>query len=61
LTTRSAITFWRSVSSRSRRKTAQSPIDIAATSAIDLSLSVTARTSGLSRAPWQTPQGTSRM
>ena len=43
------------------RNAAQSPIDSRQTSAMDRSASVTARISGLSRAPLQVGQGTSRM
>jgi hypothetical protein len=59
--TRSAIVFSRAVSFMSRRKSAQSLIDIAATSAIDLPCTVTASTIGLSRVPSQVGQGTSRI
>jgi hypothetical protein len=56
-----AIIRWRSSSSSPRRNSAHSRIDMPATAAIDRSPRVTARTSGLSRAPWQAGQGTSRM
>lgn len=59
--TRSAIFLSRESSFIRPRKSAHSLIDIAATSAMDFSITVTASTIGLSRVPSQVGQGTSRM
>ena len=59
--TRSAISRSRSLSSSPARNFADSPIDMALTSAMLRSLTVTASDSGFSRAPSQTEHGTSRM
>ena len=61
LVTRSAISRSRSVSSRPARNFAASPIESSQTSAMWRSLIVTARLSGLSRAPPHAVHGTSRM
>lgn len=59
--TRSAIFLSRALSFIRPRNSAHSLIDIAATSAMDFSITVTARTIGFSLVPSQVGQGTSRM
>ena len=58
---RPAICMSRSDSSSESSRLASSPIGRAQNSAIDLLSTVTASETGLSRAPWQDGQGTSRM